>query len=89
MAYEHIENLSSTPKSDIPGKGSGKRKKHPFRVKRKKDDVPQFLPTKAKYRKGGDTEVLHPVRKQALEDDPNLGRTATTSRNNDGMSFVW
>lgn len=94
MAYAHSENLSSTMGSDNPGKASGKRKRHAFRLKpahkRNPDDPPQFIPRSQlpkKYRSTTFTEILDPNRRENLDEHPVM--KATTARNNDGMSFVW
>lgn len=91
MAYEYTENLTSTPRSDIPGKASGKRKKHPFSLKnRKRYSPPLFIPKTQlpkKYQSSTYADVADPYRRMALEDNPVM--KATTARNNDGMSFVW
>lgn len=86
MAYAHIENVSSTMGSDNPGKGSGKRKRHAFKLKASRYDVPLFHRPKSKrLRRASVALVLNPDREPSLSATP----PATTARNNDGMSFVW
>lgn len=93
MAYnpQAIENISSTMGNSNPGKGSGRRKKKPFTLnKRKRYSPPLTIPRSQlppKYRSTTYAEICDPNRALVLADTPYM--KATTARNNDGMSFVW
>lgn len=94
MAFNpaHLENLSASSmmRSDNPGKGTGKRKRHSFKLKARRFNPPQFIPRSQlpkKYRSSTFTEILNPYRREALEDNPYM--KATTARVNDGMSYLW
>lgn len=96
MAFNpsYVENIAQTMGNANPGKGSGRRKRHAFKLKarnkRNKDDLPQFIPRTQlpkKYRSTTFTEILDPNRRENLDHHPVM--KATTARGNDGMSFVW
>lgn len=94
MAFNpsHLENLSASSmmRSDNPGKGTGKRRRHSFKLKARRFDPPQFISRSElpkKYRSTTYTEILNPYRRMALDENPVM--KATTQRGNDGMSYVW
>lgn len=91
MAYRNIENVSSTMGNGIPGKGSGRRKKNPFKLKNKKRFSPPLTIPRSqlprKYRSTTYADICDPYRALAMADNP--VPKATTDRGNDGMSFIW
>lgn len=85
------ENLSQSMGMATSTKASGKRRRKPFSLKsRKRFDPPLFIPRSQlpkKLRSTSYAEVANPYRDMAMKDNPSA--PPTTSRNNDGMSYVW